>query len=121
MTEFILGLFLWVCVQTGVDPDSIKKPTVLALNPAQMATLYCGKPEYCDDLKPVYFDGKTLYLMQGIEWEDNRLMTSYLVHEMVHYVQTQKIKDKRKIKRYAEAFESQALTLQEIYLKSISI
>jgi hypothetical protein len=121
MIEFVLGLFFWVCMQAGIDPDSIKKPVVKTLNPAQMATLYCGKPQYCEELKPVYFDGKILYLMEGVEWEKDRVMTSFIVHDLVHYVQVQKIKDKKKLKKYVEPLELQALAVQKLYISLIEI
>lgn len=86
-----------------------------------MATIHCGKPVLCDKFMPTAFDGKTIYIMKGIDWQKDRKLSALIVHDLVHEIQIQKIKDKQLFMKYSEQLEMQAIEIQKLYLSLLDV
>lgn len=118
-----MAVFLWVCTQMGIDPKTLPKPNFVPVTPTQMASIVCEPMVECQ-IPVAKQMGRNIFIVfaPGTNYLDNRQLTSYVVHEMVHYIQVQKFAKKPKLlKKYEEAFENQALIVQDRYYRSIEI
>lgn len=121
MNEFLIGLFLWVCLQMNVDPKTIEIPKFQAVSPQEMSIATCGVVDPRCPIAPALFDGENIYYIADLEYEKNREYASFIVHHIVHYIQYLKAdKDPKKYVQDLDAYEKQSLELQRIYITIIS-
>lgn len=120
MTEFLVGLFLWVSLQMGVDPKTIELPTFVGVTPQEMSIATCGVVDPRCPITPALYDGENLYYIADLEYAKNREYTSFIIHHIAHYIQFIKAgKDPKVFVERLDEYEKQALELQRIYITII--
>lgn len=120
MTEFIIGLFLWVCAQMGVNPGTVEFPPISAVDPQEMSLVVCGVVDPKCPIAPAVYDGETLYIIQGLDFAGNKEYASFIVHHLVHVVQfAQAGKNPSVMIQDMDKKEAQALDIQKRYLSLI--
>jgi hypothetical protein len=85
MNELLNSLLLWATTLTGYQ-HPLELPRVIALDPAEITAILCdGK--LCTAV--AYYDEntKTIYYENRIDLKKEHGGRSFIVHEMVHYIQ----------------------------------
>ena len=85
MTELFSSLLLWATTLTGYQ-HPLEVPQIVALDPVEISETLCdGK--FCTAV--AYYDEttKTIYYDERIDLKKEHGGRSFIVHEMVHYIQ----------------------------------
>lgn len=85
MRELMESLLLWTVALTGYEQPG-KLPVIEAVSQQHLIQTLCGN-QHCTALAYYDTDTQTIYYDERMRLEHNQSARSYIVHEMVHYLQ----------------------------------
>lgn len=85
MRELMESLLVWTVALTGYEPPG-KLPVIEAVSQQHLIQTLCGN-RYCTALAYYDTDSQTIYYDKRMRLQQNQTARSYIVHEMVHYLQ----------------------------------
>lgn len=87
MQQLVNGLLMWA-VSLSSYPEAAKLPELIAIPHAQLEATLCNH-EQCNAV--AYYDhhADIVYYDQNLDLENSLIAKSFIVHELVHYLQDQ--------------------------------